>query len=853
MRKQFLALLSGALVLALAVGVGISVAAGPPASATASLGEPASAGVSDNLETPLAKEQAARRAKALELLAKGKIPEGTKVAQIGKGRYVQLAREDTDKIFVVLVEFGNERYPLPQFQDKNAAGQPASNAQRFDGPLHNEIPQPDRKVDNSTLWQADYDRAHFVDMYFDRMAEYYETQSSGRYSVEGDVTEWVKVPFNEALYGRNYCGGIVCNTTKALVRDALAVWVKNRLDAGQTMAQIQSYLRSFDEWDRYDLDGDGNFDEPDGFIDHFQIVHAGGDEAAGDPTYGTDAIWSHRWYSNLQLHPSGLIAGVNVGSNAGLVTSSLVPNNPTGVWVGDYTIQPENGGLGVFAHEFGHDLGLPDLYDTSGNTGGAENSTAFWTLMSSGANIGDGGPDGIGDNPTDLGAWEKLQLGWLDFDVAEAGKASSHRLGPAEGTTRNGKQGLVVVLPDKSVSTPVVAPKTGDWSYWSGMGDMLDNTMTKPMTLPAGATIAADVWLDTEAHFDYAFLEVSTDNGANWTPIRTSLSLPASDDQGQFNSSGTGMAGSSGGAYLPMVTNVPLPTGNVLVRFRYRTDQNTGGKGVVFDNIQVTGQPLDGAETVIGWEFDGFSRMEKGVGMTQKFNAYIAENRGYRGLRHVAQDGLQLRLPRLEAGLGRVVPVPGRAPDQLLGLVLHEQQRRRPPGAGADPPGGRAPDVPPRAGRHSAPAADPELRLDVLEAGHQGDHGQHQQQADHDPGAEGRGHLRRHEGLLVRHGERPRDPAPRAVPAGLEQREGAEDRHDHLDQERWPAERHHGGRGRYVEVGATASRETDRAGVTPPDPVLGRCACSVDRRRDARDDRPAVASHGSREFPWRGP
>ena len=51
-----------------------------------------------------------------------------------------------------------------------------------------------------------------------------------------------------------------------------------------------------------------------------------------------------------------------------------MPNNPTGVWVGDYTIQPENGGLGVFAHEFGHDLGLPDLYDTSGNTGGAENS-----------------------------------------------------------------------------------------------------------------------------------------------------------------------------------------------------------------------------------------------------------------------------------------------------------------------------------------------------------------------------------------------------------------------------------------------------------------------------------------------
>ena len=40
---------------------------------------------------------------------------------------------------------------------------------------------------------------------------------------------------------------------------------------------------------------DGNFNEPDGYIDHFQIVHAGGDQADGDPHQGEDAIWSHRW------------------------------------------------------------------------------------------------------------------------------------------------------------------------------------------------------------------------------------------------------------------------------------------------------------------------------------------------------------------------------------------------------------------------------------------------------------------------------------------------------------------------------------------------------------------------------
>ena len=49
--------------------------------------------------------------------------------------------------------------------------------------------------------------------------------------------------------------------------------------------------------DRYDFDGDGNFNEPDGYIDHLQIVHSGGDQADGDPYQGEDAIWSHRWYA----------------------------------------------------------------------------------------------------------------------------------------------------------------------------------------------------------------------------------------------------------------------------------------------------------------------------------------------------------------------------------------------------------------------------------------------------------------------------------------------------------------------------------------------------------------------------
>jgi immune inhibitor A len=617
----------------------LAVLAVPAAAVSASpsgsvVGDESATQFSDNLDGPYSKEQREDRAKAKQLQLQGKVGKGDKVAKIGKGRYVQLARESTDKIFVVIVEFGNERYEYPpdpnRFLDTKPDGTPASNAQRFDGPLHNEIPEPDRSEDNTTLWQPDFSQGHYENMYFNRMARYYETQSSGRYSVEGAVTSWVKVPFNEALYGRDYCGSIVCASSRSLVRDALAEWVQQQLDGGRTMAQIQDYLSTFDNQDRYDVDGDGNFNEPDGFIDHFQIVHAGGDQAAGDPIYGTDAIWSHRSYANLQAGGPGGTVGVDIGSNGGLYSSTLVPNNPTGIWVGDYTMQPENGGLGVFAHEFGHDLGLPDLYDTSGNTGGAENSTAFWTLMSSGANIGDGGPDGIGDNPTDLGAWEKFQLGWLDYDVAFAGEKSSHRLGPAEGQTRNGKQGLFVVLPDKSVPLQLGDPCSGCGSkyFYSGAGNDLDVTMTKSGV--SGSSLTAKVRYEIEEDWDYAFLEASPD-GSTWTQVVTNLSdAPGhtGHNQSGFNDSGAGLTGSTGGNWLDLTAT--LPSGTTAVRFRYETDPAVAESGFQVDQIAVDGTPIGTAETDSeGWVFDGF-RTTTGSEEQFFFNAYVAENRGYR-------------------------------------------------------------------------------------------------------------------------------------------------------------------------------------------------------------------------------
>ncbi|WP_041546783.1 MULTISPECIES: immune inhibitor A domain-containing protein [unclassified Nocardioides] len=549
--------------------------------------------------------------------------------KLGKGVYGRVAQTGKDRIFVVLAEFGDRRHQA--YQDD-----PDSGAQRYDGPLHNQIPKPNRKKDNSTLWNADFSRSYFQNMYFNRMRDFFEDQSSGQYSIDGDVTAWVKVPFNEARYGSNKdCGYIVCGNVNFLIRDALSEWVQGRLDAGWTMARIQDYLKTFDVQDRYDFDGDGDFREPDGYLDHFQIVHAGGDEADGDPVYGSDAIWSHR--GNAALHglgegPGPAIGGIQVGEGGKSDGSApdggvVFPDNPTGLWVSDYTMQPENGGLSVFAHEYTHDLELPDLYDTSGNTGGASNSVEHWSLMAQ--SRGTAKRDaGIGDRPQPMGAWEKFQLGWLDYDTINAGHSGTFRLRPGASTTGSQANGLIVLLPDKDVTFQYGEPcaECGERFYFSGSGDNLDQTMTR--TVEGGGELTAKVRYDIEPGWDYAFLEVSSDGGETWTSIPTSESY-TEPDQGSFNPDGTGISGTTDGAWVDLTATVP--DGTNAVRWRYLTDGAAAYPGFQVDNITLAGASIGTAETDDeGWVMDGFEAVHSEE--TRAFlNTYFVDNRQYVG------------------------------------------------------------------------------------------------------------------------------------------------------------------------------------------------------------------------------
>jgi hypothetical protein len=77
------------------------------------------------------------------------------------------------------------------------------------------------------------------------------------------------------------------------------------------------------------------------------------------------------------------------------------------VRVYSYFMAAENSPLGVFAHEFGHDFGLPDLYDTDSSSKGA----GVWDIMAGGSWLGF---PVRGSNPAHFSAWSKVKLGWID-------------------------------------------------------------------------------------------------------------------------------------------------------------------------------------------------------------------------------------------------------------------------------------------------------------------------------------------------------------------------------------------------------------------------------------------------------
>ena len=170
--------------------------------------------------------------------------------------------------------------------------------------------------------------------------DYYLEVSYGQLTVNTTVTIWVTLPNTHDYYGPQ------------------ANWGEFAYEA-VVAADNQAAIN----YANFDNDGDGE-------VEGIAIIHQGpGQEATGS----TNDIWSHSW--NL--------------TSAGY---SYAQRTFDGVQVNAYTTQPETNAsgtamstIGVMCHEFGHNLGAPDYYDTDYGTGGQYDGTGLWDMMASGS------------------------------------------------------------------------------------------------------------------------------------------------------------------------------------------------------------------------------------------------------------------------------------------------------------------------------------------------------------------------------------------------------------------------------------------------------------------------------------
>ena len=227
---------------------------------------------------------------------------------------------------------------------------------------------------------------------FRSMNDFYLEMSHGRFGLqEADVYGWYTLPHTRQYYA---CNGRECDAENGngfqknkdywtpvgaldLVEDAITEAMKDNPDLDLNL---------------YDNDGDG-------IPESIFIIHAGeGGESNSDPL----CIWSHR-----NTMPLSVTEGRGF---QGTITYVMGPE----MFSTEDTMPIR---MGVFAHEFGHALDLPDLYDTDYSSCG----DGPYSLMAYGVHTG----NPPGSNPYPLDAWLKMKLGWvypIDITINTCGR-----------------------------------------------------------------------------------------------------------------------------------------------------------------------------------------------------------------------------------------------------------------------------------------------------------------------------------------------------------------------------------------------------------------------------------------------
>jgi M6 family metalloprotease-like protein len=216
---------------------------------------------------------------------------------------------------------------------------------------------------NSSVEVSKFDTLIFVDRQ-GSVRNYYKEISYAQLDIVTvnlpSTIGWTTAPQTYAYY----CNG----------QNGMGAYPQNSQKLCEDIVDLVNPLVDFSNYDN-DLDG---------FVDALILVHTG---PGAEVTWSDNDIWSHKW--------------------------GIVPRSRDGVYIREYCIQPEYwytpGDItcGVFCHELGHILGLPDLYDT--DIPRDSYGVGKWSLMAYGSW---NGPSGRGDYPAHPDAWSRIRLGF---------------------------------------------------------------------------------------------------------------------------------------------------------------------------------------------------------------------------------------------------------------------------------------------------------------------------------------------------------------------------------------------------------------------------------------------------------
>ena len=189
----------------------------------------------------------------------------------------------------------------------------------------------------------------------------------------------------------------------------------------------------------YDTDGDGYVDMVFFLVAGFAANYSGNNE---------DYLWPHMFY----LFRSPDLDGVSFGLYA---CSTEIAG-----WEGYYS---SINGIGTFCHEFGHVLGLPDLYDTDySGSGGESRNPGYWSIMAGGSG------DNFGRNPVGYSLYERYALGFTTPDLLE--EEGIYVLQPLD----ESNQGLRLNTPNEDEFFLIENRQEGKWDrFLPGHGMMV--------------------------------------------------------------------------------------------------------------------------------------------------------------------------------------------------------------------------------------------------------------------------------------------------------------------------------------------------------------------------------------------